>query len=298
MNNNKLCPTIRLEHAFNTPSKSTSLRKKVVPSMASIPQLLLHERVLPPMNTNIPTITTQNDQDIVNTRILKIFIVILRQRHLTGSSKFCLILLFGRLIKLKFRRLKGRRLHKVKLVVPRQLPRKPEERLFKVVVRFGRNVIVLQILLSVECNLLRLYLTILDFYLVPREDDRDVFADACEIAVPVGNIFVGDAGSDIEHDDGALALDVVPVAQSSEFLLTCSVPDVEFDGTSVGVEHEGVDLDSEGGDVFFLKLACQMPLHESSLAYSTVTDEDEFKFWHILLSRHFGLFAAVVDDVR
>jgi len=178
----------------------------------------------------------------------------------------------------------------VKLVIPRQLPCQPEEWLFKVVVRFGGNIIVLKVLLSVEGDLFRLDLTVLDFYLIPREDDGDVFADSGEIAVPVGNIFVCDTGGDIKHDNGALALDVVTVAQSSEFLLSGGVPDVEFDGTSVGVENERVNFDSERGDVLFLKFSRQMPLDKCGFAYPAVTDEDELKFWHILLSRHFDLF--------
>lgn len=47
--------------------------------------------------------------------------------------------------------------------------------------------------------------------------------------MPVGYVLVGDAGGDVEHDDTALAVDVVPVAQSAKLLLTRSVPDVELD---------------------------------------------------------------------
>lgn len=65
---------------------------------------------------------------------LKILIVILGQWHSGSSGKFSLIFLFGRLIELEFRRLKGRSLNKVKLIVSRQLPRQPKEWLLKVVV--------------------------------------------------------------------------------------------------------------------------------------------------------------------
>ena len=41
-------------------------------------------------------------------------------------------------------------------------------------------------------------------------------------------------------------LDVVPVAEATELLLPCRVPDVEADGAEVCVESEGVYLDSEG----------------------------------------------------
>lgn len=47
--------------------------------------------------------------------------------------------------------------------------------------------------------------------------------------VPVGDVLVGDAGGDVEHDDAALAVDVVAVAQTAELLLAGSVPDVELD---------------------------------------------------------------------
>ena len=43
-----------------------------------------------------------------------------------------------------------------------------------------------------EGNLLGLYLTVLDFYLISGEDNWDVFTNASEITVSVGNIFVGD----------------------------------------------------------------------------------------------------------
>jgi hypothetical protein len=65
--------------------------------------------------------------------------------------------------------------------------------------------------------------------------------------VPVGNVLVGNSGSNIEHDDTTLALDVVTVTETTELLLSGSVPDVEADGTEVGVELKRVDLDTEGG---------------------------------------------------
>lgn len=49
------------------------------------------------------------------------------------------------------------------------------------------------------------------------------------LTVPVGDILVGDAGCDVEHDDAALAIDVVTVSQPSKFLLACRVPHVELD---------------------------------------------------------------------
>ena len=47
--------------------------------------------------------------------------------------------------------------------------------------------------------------------------------------MPVGNVLVSDARGDIKHDDTALSVDVVPVSQTTKFLLTRGVPDVEVD---------------------------------------------------------------------
>ena len=78
-----------------------------------------------------------------------------------------------------------------------------------------------------EHDRLCLDLPVLDVDLVAGQDDRDVFADSDEIAMPVGNVLVGDAGRDVEHDDGALTLDVVAVAKAAELLLAGGVPHVE-----------------------------------------------------------------------
>ena len=49
------------------------------------------------------------------------------------------------------------------------------------------------------------------------------------LTVPVGDVLVGDAGCDVEHDDATLAVDVVAVSQPTEFLLSCCVPDIKLD---------------------------------------------------------------------
>lgn len=51
--------------------------------------------------------------------------------------------------------------------------------------------------------------------------------------VPVGDVLVGDTGGDIEHDDTALAVDIVTIAETTELLLTSGIPHVELDGTKV-----------------------------------------------------------------
>lgn len=46
--------------------------------------------------------------------------------------------------------------------------------------------------------------------------------------MPIGNVLVGNARGDIEHDDTALAIDVITVSQTAEFLLAGSVPNIEL----------------------------------------------------------------------
>ena len=77
-----------------------------------------------------------------------------------------------------------------------------------------------------------------DVDFVAAEDDGDVFADADEVTwemvswfvreiaeemltVPVGDVLVSNARCNIEHDDAALAVDIITVSQSTEFLLSC-----------------------------------------------------------------------------
>ena len=137
-----------------------------------------------------------------------------------------------------------------------------------------------------ESDLLGLDLAILDVDLVSDEHDRDALADSGKVLVPLGHVGVGNAGAHIEHDDTAVAANVVSVSESTELLLTRGVPNVELDLTVVGEEGHGVDLDTEGGDVLLLELASQMTLHEGGLADATVTDEDELEFGDLLSINH------------
>jgi len=87
----------------------------------------------------------------------------------------------------------------------------------------------------------------LDIDFVSTKDDGDVLANTFEVTMPVGNVFVGDAGSDVEHDDTALALNVVPIPKTAKLLLSSSVPYVEADRAKVGGELQRVDFDPESG---------------------------------------------------
>ena len=93
-----------------------------------------------------------------------------------------------------------------------------------------------------EVDLLDLDLALLHIDLVSHEHDRDVLADAHQVAEPHWHVLVGNATGHIKHDDGALALNVVSIAEASELLLARCVPHVELEGTTVGVEFQRVHL--------------------------------------------------------
>lgn len=104
---------------------------------------------------------------------------------------------------------KGRGGNKLEGGVTNQLAGEPEEGLLEVVVGLGRDIVVLERLLAVEVNVFGLDLALLDIDLVTAENNGDVLADTDEIAVPVGNVLVGNAGGQIEHDDTALSVDAI-----------------------------------------------------------------------------------------
>mmetsp|Transcript_23131 Transcript_23131/g.34243 ORF Transcript_23131/g.34243 Transcript_23131/m.34243 type:complete len:270 (+) Transcript_23131:104-913(+) len=217
-------------------------------------------------------------------KCLKIIIIILRQGLRSSLSKLCLIPLLTSLINSKLWRLKSRRLNKRKLVIPTQLPRKPKKRLLKVIITLCRNIIILKILLAMKSDLLGLNLAILNLHLVSSKNNRNVLTYTGKITMPVRNILVSDTGGNVKHNDGALSLDVVSITESSEFFLPCSIPYVEFDGTAVCVEYEGVYFYSECCDVFLFEFSSEMTLDKGCFSYSTVSDEDELEFGHFLSS--------------
>ena len=159
----------------------------------------------------------------------------------------------------------------------------PDERLLELIVALGRDIVVLEVLLAMEGDLLGLNFAITNIDFVTDEDDRDGLADTGEILVPLGDVGVGDTRADIEHDDTAVATDVISVSESSKFLLTGGIPNIEDDVSVGGVERHGVHLDTKGGDVALLELTSQVTLDEGSLADTTITDEDEFELRDLLL---------------
>ena len=60
-----------------------------------------------------------------------------------------------------------------------------------------------------ESNLLGFDFSVFHIHLVATEYNGNSRADSDKISVPVWNIFVGHAGSDIKHDDCSLALNAI-----------------------------------------------------------------------------------------
>jgi hypothetical protein len=87
----------------------------------------------------------------------------------------------------------------------------------------------------------------LDIDFVTTQNNRDVFANSFEIAMPVGNVLVRDTRCDVEHNDTTLALDIITISEATKFLLTSGIPYVEADCAKVGGEVKGMNLYTESG---------------------------------------------------
>ena len=87
--------------------------------------------------------------------------------------------------------------------------------------------------------------THLDINFVSAQYDWDVFTNALEIAMPIGNTFVCDSRGDIKHDDTTLALNVIAITEPTKLFLTSGIPHVKADSTKVGSECKGVNFDTE-----------------------------------------------------
>ena len=71
-----------------------------------------------------------------------------------------------------------------------------------------------------EGDRLCFHFTLLDIDLVTTEHDRDVLTDTDKVPMPVWNVLICDSASNVEHDDTAMTVDVVPISQSTKLLLT------------------------------------------------------------------------------
>lgn len=75
-----------------------------------------------------------------------------------------------------------------------------------------------------------------DVNLVSTKYNRDVFTNTLEIAMPIGDVLIGDARRDVKHYNATLALDVVAIAETTKLFLAGGIPDIENDRAIVGGE--------------------------------------------------------------
>lgn len=138
-----------------------------------------------------------------------------------------------------------------------------------------------------EHDALGLNFSIFNVHFVSTQNNGDVLTHSDQISVPIGHVFVRDTRGDVEHDDGTLTLNVVPITQSTKFLLAGRVPDVETYRPSVRVEHQRMHFDTKRGDVFLFEFTSQVTFDKCGFASTTVTDKDALESGHFLFLGHF-----------
>ena len=181
------------------------------------------------------------------------------------------------LVHLDFLGLEGQSLNQVEVGISDEGTEDPEEGFLVLVVGLSRDVEVLQVALAMESDLAGFNLTVLLVNLVSHQHDGDVVADTRQVLVPLRDIFVGDSGRHVEHQNGGVASDVVSFSEATKFFLSGSVPQRESDGTVVGVEGDGTDLDPLGGNVLLFELSSDVPLDKSSLTDTSIADENDLE---------------------
>ncbi len=134
-----------------------------------------------------------------------------------------------------------------------QLSGKVEERLLVVVVGFRRDFVVLKVLFAMEGHLFRFHLTVFHVDLVTAKNNGNILANAAKITMPSRYILISETRGHIEHNNSALAMNVVAITKTTELFLSSSIPTVETDLTAVGGEVERVNLDTNGGCIEKLK---------------------------------------------
>ena len=129
-----------------------------------------------------------------------------------------------------------------------------------------------------ECDLPSLHFSVFLINFVAHQHDRDVVADTGQIFVPFGDILVGDPGGHIEHDDGGMGANIISFPETSELLLSGSIPDSQLDGSVVCIEGDGADFDTLCSNVFFLEFPCDVPLHKGGFSDTSVSDQNNLEF--------------------
>ena len=180
-------------------------------------------------------------------------------------------------VHLDFLGLEGQSLNQVEVGISDEGTEDPEEGLLILVVGLSRDVEVLQVALAMESDLAGFNLTVLLVNLVSYQHDGDVVADTRQVLVPLRDIFVGDTGGHVKHQNGGVGSDVVSFSEATKFFLSGSVPQRESDGAVVGVEGDATDLNPLGGNVLLFELSSDVPLDKGSLADTSIADENDLE---------------------
>ena len=96
-----------------------------------------------------------------------------------------------------------------------------------------------------KCDRLGFDLSVLDVDFVTAQHNRYVLAHSDQIFVPRRHVFVCDARGHVEHDDGALALNIVAISKTAELLLASRIPHVEGNWATVCRESERMNLNAK-----------------------------------------------------
>lgn len=155
-----------------------------------------------------------------------------------------------------------------------------------------------------EYDALCLNFSVFDVDFVATENNRYVLADADQIPVPVGYIFVRYSGCNVKHNYGALSLNVVTITETTKLLLTSGIPHVEANRATIGMKDQWMYLHSQSCDVLLLEFTGQMTFDEGGLAGTAVADQDALESGHIGFLCHLdrmillGLIATNQENIR
>mmetsp|Transcript_128733 Transcript_128733/g.209774 ORF Transcript_128733/g.209774 Transcript_128733/m.209774 type:complete len:211 (+) Transcript_128733:19-651(+) len=133
---------------------------------------------------------------------------------------------------------------KLQLRTASEAPRQPQEWLLKVEITLHTHVIVLNAPLPVIVNLRCFQHPLRRVNFIAYQHDRDVWTSTFQIIKPLRHILIGNPRSHIKHDNATLPLHIVAIAQTTKLLLSSSVPDIEYDFTTIRCEAQPVHLNA------------------------------------------------------
>jgi hypothetical protein len=114
-----------------------------------------------------------------------------------------------------------------------------------------------------------------EFGLVSDKNHRGVISHAVEILRPVFEVAIRELVSVIAENEGAIRVDVVAIAQASEFFLSRAVPYVESDQSMVCSQSEGENINPERCDIPGSEIVPEMLRNERTLPGSAITDKND-----------------------